>query len=307
MSAKDNFAQAMKELLNTGDADTAGKDEEKKGAPSGFSSFSQPDSRPPKAPAPEKKAEPAAEKQDDAPAESPSASVFGGGPLRGTEPEAVPAVDEVTENAAGTAPAEEAAPVTQVMEESVEVSAMSQPRSMTGPGLTAQQSADGPVVGAPALGATDDVTVIAAGTTIVGDVNTAGGLKVGGDIKGNVKVATKLELTGKVIGDIEAEDAEITNSIIRGNISVKKVITVDGTSTVVGDVAAQNCKIDGKIKGNLTVEERGHFESHATLVGNLISGTVIIDEGAMLKGDIAITNAQNENISVDEPDFDIEI
>ena len=147
----------------------------------------------------------------------------------------------------------------------------------------------------------------APGTVVVGDINTNSDLRVLGEVKGNLKVATKLELNGKVIGDIEADEAAIANSLIRGNLTVRNLVTLDADTTVVGDVSARNAEINGKVKGNLTVDERGHFKTNATLVGNLISGTVIIDEGAMLKGDIAITNAQYEDISVEEPEFDIEI
>ncbi len=151
-----------------------------------------------------------------------------------------------------------------------------------------------------------ETTIIAPGTTLVGDMTTAGGLRVGGNIKGNLKVASMMELNGKVIGDIEASDAVIVGSIVRGNVTVENVLTMDADTTIIGDVSAKNVDINGKIKGNLTVEERGHFQNNAVLVGNLMSGTVIIDEGAMLKGDISITSAQTENVAVDEPEFDID-
>lgn len=154
-------------------------------------------------------------------------------------------------------------------------------------------------------GGTGETTVIAPGTTLVGDMSTAGGLRIGGSVKGNLKVASMMELNGKVIGDIEASDAVIVGSVIRGNVTVANVLTMDGDTTIVGDVSAKNVDINGKVKGNLTVGERSHFQSNAVLVGNLMSGTVIIDEGAMLKGDISITSADTENVTVDEPDFDI--
>ena len=150
-----------------------------------------------------------------------------------------------------------------------------------------------------------ETTVVTPGTVIVGDINTAGGLRVGGEIKGNLKVASMMELNGKVIGDIEAGDVVIVGSIVRGNVTVQNILTMDGDTTIVGDVTARSVEVNGKIKGNLTVGERAHFQGDAILVGNLISGTVIIDEGAMLKGDIAITNAQSQDISVEDPEFDI--
>ncbi len=306
MSAKDNFAQAMKELLNAGDGDGATEVEESK-APSSFSSFSMPDTRPPKAPAPEKKD-----------------SIFAGGALPGDEAENETAADsallDAMEEAAdqGEIVAEVQAGAEIAAEEATAIAAPAfaaapAPAATYAPAPAAAPYTPPAATSAPyeeppaAAVSAGSVTVIAAGTTIVGDINTAGGLTINGDVKGDIKVATKLILNGKIIGDVEAENAEITGSMVRGNIKVTETFAMDGATTVVGDISARNAKSNGKIKGNLTVMERGHFESSATLVGNLIAGTVIIDEGAMLKGDIAITNAQNENIAVDEPEFDIQI
>lgn len=153
----------------------------------------------------------------------------------------------------------------------------------------------------------DEVTIIAPGTKIIGDINTDGGLQVGGEIKGNIFVAATLELSGKIIGDIEAEDITVSNSAIRGNVTARNSITMDKETVIVGDVVANNVEIDGKIKGNLTVADRAHIEADSILVGNLVSGTVNIEEGAMLKGDISITNTQSQGINVSEPDFDISL
>lgn len=301
MSAKDNFAQAMKELLNG--ENEAAEAEDKKAAPSSFSSFSQPDSRPPKAPAPEKKEDGSTLSGDTPEAEAieeeKPVSIFAGGPRLGaTETKSVEETAGEDTAAATDEPAEEPAAkeAKPVKEEPIK-------RTVMGAGGDRDIAASF----RPATENNGQITVIAPGTVIIGDMTTAGGLRVDGEVKGNLHVHSRLELKGKIIGDIEAEDAIITTSLIRGDIKASNVITIDGGTTVVGDVSAKNVQVNGKIKGNLTVEERAHFEERATLVGNLISGTVIIDEGAMLKGDIAITNAQNENISVEEPEFDIEI
>lgn len=159
----------------------------------------------------------------------------------------------------------------------------------------------------PTAGTVGSVTVIAAGTKIVGDIDTDGALCIEGSVKGNVRVGTKLDLNGKVLGDIEAEDIEIISTAVKGNVVARNTVHMDKDTTIVGDVTAKNAEIDGKIKGNLTVSERAHIKVDSILMGNLVSGTVNIEEGAMLKGDISITNIQSENVTIVEPDFDISI
>ncbi len=280
MSAKDNFAQAMKELLNSGEAGGAVSSEESR-TPNSFSSFSAPDSRPPKAPAPEKQE-----------------SVFGGGSFgsatssKGSD---VDATDDEKDSDAAFEAVSDAKPVLEEVPEDEPASAEAQ--------VASQES----TIAENATPTSDAVTVIAPGTTIVGNLTSNGSLVMNGDIKGDVKVARKFTLEGRVIGDVDAQEVEIIRSSVKGNITVTGDLEMDDHTIVVGDISAKNTTTNGKIKGNLTVLERGHLKPSATLVGNLVAGTVIIDEGAMLKGDIAITNAQNENIVVDEPEFDIQL
>ena len=286
MSAKDNFAQAMKELLN-GEVDTAEKEEKKPAASSSFSPFSQPE---PKRPA-------------DLPVEEPSAEAVS------YEVREVFESVAVSETAFPVAPAPAPAPVpTPVPAPSPDLNFAPASFAHAADNYTSAPSSPAPAAFAAPVATVGngETTVIAQGTTLVGDIATAGGLRVGGNIKGNVKVASMMELNGKVIGDIEASDAVIIGSIIRGNVTVSNVLTMDGDTTIIGDVSAKNVDVNGKIKGNLTVEERGHFQNNAVLVGNLMSGTVIIDEGVTLKGDISITSAQTEDVSVEDPDFDFE-
>ncbi len=278
MSAKDNFAQAMKELLNSGEGEGPISADEGR-APGSFSSFSTPDARPPKAPAPER-----------------HESVFGSGSLSASIVEE-PAEEE-TAVAVETIEEETAAPAVE------EVAAEEAAPQVSAPAYTSPAA---PQDTTPATPSTDAVTVIAPGTTIVGNISTLGSLTMNGDVKGDVKVAKKLILEGRIIGDVDAQEVEVIRSSIKGNVTVASEFSMDDHTVVVGDISAKNACTNGKIKGNLTVLERGHLKPSATLVGNLVAGTVIIDEGAMLKGDIAITNAQNENIVVDEPEFDIEI
>ena len=151
----------------------------------------------------------------------------------------------------------------------------------------------------------EEITIIAKGTKIVGDISADGGLHVGGEIKGNIHVVGKLELNGKVIGDIEAEDITISTSMVKGNVAARSSITIDKETTVAGDVSARNAEFDGRIKGNMTVKERAHIQTDSVLLGNLTSGIVNIEEGAMLRGDILITDSQGNDVKIDELDFDI--
>ena len=160
---------------------------------------------------------------------------------------------------------------------------------------------------APRAVPSDETTIIAPGTKIVGDIEADGCLQVGGSIKGNLKVAAMLDLNGRIIGDIEAQDVTVLTSLVKGNVTARDTLRVDKDTTIVGNVVARNAEIDGKIKGNVAVSERAHVKSDSVLMGNLVSGTVNVEEGAMLKGDISITSMQSDSVVVEDLEFDIQI
>lgn len=153
----------------------------------------------------------------------------------------------------------------------------------------------------------NETTIIAKGTKIVGDIETGGNLQIDGNVKGNVIAGASLQLNGRVIGDIRAQDIDIVGSAIKGNIAAKSNINIDKNTTIVGNVTADEGSFDGRIKGNLTIKQRAHLDKDAVLVGNLVAGIVNIEDGAMLKGDVTISHGSGAQVQVDEPDFDIAI
>lgn len=152
-----------------------------------------------------------------------------------------------------------------------------------------------------------ETTAIAKGTKLVGDIETSGNLKIGGSVKGNVIVNGTLSLNGQIIGDIKTKSVEIAGSVVKGNIVASDHVRVDKETTIIGNVTAREGEIGGRIKGNLSMEQRVHIQDSAILVGNLASGSVHIEEGAMLKGDVTITQGKGVSVQVEEPEFDIHI
>lgn len=291
MAPKDNFAQTMKELLGG----TSGKDEmpeEKKSVGVPLSSFSQPAKTEDEGTKEESTPQDAAKESDTKADKADLAGTTSGKTLADFAQTSYTTADET-------------ALATQEEESTMQDYTSNLYSSTT---TTTEETTTSPFAQPlPANDAVGSVTVIAAGTKIVGDIDTDGALCIEGSVKGNVRVGTKLDLNGKVLGDIEAEDIEIISTAVKGNVVARNTVHMDKDTTIVGDVSAKNAEIDGKIKGNLTVSERAHIKVDSILMGNLVSGTVNIEEGAMLKGDISITNIQSENVTIVEPDFDINI
>lgn len=113
------------------------------------------------------------------------------------------------------------------------------------------------------------INIIAAGTTLTGDIITTGDCRVDGIVKGNIKSKAK--------------------------------IFVGQTGHIEGDILCQSIEIEGKVKATINVGELLSLKSTAVLVGNIVTGKIAIEPGANFVGNCQMHNS-NVDIQPDEPD-----
>ncbi|MDJ1505094.1 polymer-forming cytoskeletal protein [Xanthocytophaga agilis] len=102
-------------------------------------------------------------------------------------------------------------------------------------------------------------TQIMKGTTIEGNIDTYGNLRIEGKVIGNIKSKTKVAL-----GE---------SSYIEGNI------------------IAQNAEIAGEVKGTVEISDILSLKSTANIVGDIITGKLIVEAGAVWNGTIKMGTA----------------
>ncbi|NML22163.1 polymer-forming cytoskeletal protein [Pseudoflavitalea sp. G-6-1-2] len=93
----------------------------------------------------------------------------------------------------------------------------------------------------PATGA----TIIAAGTTLKGDINSSGDIRIDGNLEGNVNCTAKVVIgsNGAVTGDINGQQADIMGRVT-GTIRVKELLQLKGGSQVQGNLHAAKLQIE---------------------------------------------------------------
>lgn len=141
------------------------------------------------------------------------------------------------------------------------------------------------------------LTTIAKGTVIIGEINADGDVELLGSVKGKVASQGDIKANGKVIGDLIGKDIELISCAVQGNIIASGLVTVDGESVVIGDVKGENFCLDGKIKGNVTIEKEAKFQPKAILAGNVTTASIAMSQGAKIQGEV--------NIPLGEKDADM--
>jgi cytoskeletal protein CcmA (bactofilin family) len=116
----------------------------------------------------------------------------------------------------------------------------------------------------------NSLSIIAAGTKILGDIDTDGVIKIEGRVEGSIRAARQVLVgrQGEVLGDITTREAVIGGRV-QGTITASDRLEVQGTSTIVGDIHTKAIAVveGGKINGTVRItdakEPSDDEESHA--------------------------------------------
>jgi cytoskeletal protein CcmA (bactofilin family) len=107
-----------------------------------------------------------------------------------------------------------------------------------------------------------------------------------------------------VRGDVETEgtlrvDGKLDGSVLRG-----AVVVVGAGAAIRGNVEVGEAVIAGAVEGNVTAQSRIELESSAVVHGDLIAGSILVHEGAQVRGRLYV-RPRNEQVedrrSADEP------
>ena len=106
-------------------------------------------------------------------------------------------------------------------------------------------------------------SIIAAGTTLKGDINSTGDIRIDGTLNGNVNCTAKVVIgaNGVVQGDISGQQADIMGKI-DGTIKVKELLQLKGGSNVNGNIHA----------GKLQIETSANFNGQCFMTTNTPAG-----------------------------------
>ena len=147
------------------------------------------------------------------------------------------------------------------------------------------------------------LTTIARGTVIIGEINADGDVELLGSVKGKIASKGDIKANGKVVGDLIGRDIDLVACAVQGNIIASGAVSVDENSVVIGDVKGENFCLDGKIKGNVTVEHEAKFQPKAILAGNVTTASIAMSQGAKIQGEVNIPLSEKET----DMTFDVDI
>jgi cytoskeletal protein CcmA (bactofilin family) len=109
---------------------------------------------------------------------------------------------------------------------------------------------------------TTSTTIIGAGTTIIGNIESNGDIRIDGTLRGNLQAKAKIIVgaNGHVDGDIEGYQADILGRVT-GKIKMEDLLYIHGKANIDGDLFA----------GKLHIEPTASFNGQCHMGANVVA------------------------------------
>jgi cytoskeletal protein CcmA (bactofilin family) len=105
---------------------------------------------------------------------------------------------------------------------------------------------------------------------------------------GTARLGASLHIKGEITGN---EDLQIDGSV-EGLVSLEdRKLTVGASARVTADIIAREVIVYGNVKGNLRARDRIEIKKDGSVVGDLTTARIMIEDGAYFKGSIEIDKA----------------
>src|SRR5580704_17753932 len=91
----------------------------------------------------------------------------------------------------------------------------------------------------------------------------------------------------RIKGEISGKEDLLVNGSVEGPIHLEeKTVIVGPSGRLTANVVAREVIVFGEVKGNLTARARIQVNKEGSVVGNLTTGRIVIEDGASFKGSI---------------------
>ena len=95
--------------------------------------------------------------------------------------------------------------------------------------------------------------------------------------------------TMRIVGDVKCDQELFVDGEMEGRLDLKNRLTIGPESKVNANIKAKEVIVFGSVRGNVEAEERIALRAGATIVGDIKTAGIIIEDGAYFKGGIDIS------------------
>ncbi len=118
---------------------------------------------------------------------------------------------------------------------------------------------------------------------------------------GTARLGASLKIKGEISGN---EDLHVDGSV-EGLVQLEeRKLTVGASAKLTADVVAREIVVYGSVKGNLRARDCIEIKKDGSVVGDLTTARIMIEDGAYFKGSIEIDRSASEaGVDLDKPAY----
>ena len=106
----------------------------------------------------------------------------------------------------------------------------------------------------------------------------------------------------RVKGEISGNEDLLVNGIVECPIQLEeKMLIVGPSGELTANVVAREVIVFGEVKGNIVARDRIQIKKEGSVVGDLTTGRIVIEDGANFKGSIEIVRQTTDAASEKPP------
>ncbi len=107
------------------------------------------------------------------------------------------------------------------------------------------------------------------------------------------RLSASIGKTTRIHGEIYSEEELFFDGEIEGKIEIRGLLTIGPNGKVKANVKARELVVSGTIQGNVEATDRISIMNGASIVGDVKTAGIVIEDGAYFKGGIDILRPEN--------------
>jgi len=93
----------------------------------------------------------------------------------------------------------------------------------------------------------------------------------------------------RIKGEISGSEDLIADGTIEGPVSLRGgILSIGETGSVKGNIVANQILVHGAVTGNVEARDRVEIRPNGSIIGDIVTSRIVIDDGAHCKGSIDV-------------------
>ena len=87
-------------------------------------------------------------------------------------------------------------------------------------------------------------------------------------------------------GEISGDEDLVIQGTVKGRISLKESLYVEGSGVIEADIETANVEVSGQVTGNIAASDKVELKADCKVVGDIRAPRILIADGAVFKGNV---------------------